>query len=307
MSRQPHLHLCEFDPQDYLCWKRRVDYDHGACDGALILLLGPAGAGKSHFWTEVLADRAVDVVGAVEAASAVAWNSYISLDGDEMREIHAGFREIQSQIQNRMAELMQIGESDEGYEQMPSECTDCQTASKALHEAMKPITARFKQHIISCGITESAPKGRNFSLPLTFSTPEAQEWFLQFSQAGYCVHAIVVLVAPYEVIARRVTERREQRATLQSMSRHKFDDALTQTMSLLQAVLSADSAQKLPAVPIGARLRVLLIDTSRSGSERLLADLDTVRVTDNAERAAWLERVSILLDNYKDKAKPETS
>ncbi|KAL3921723.1 MAG: hypothetical protein SGPRY_004806, partial [Prymnesium sp.] len=208
----------DFDLQsDYERWKKAVAYDGAACDSELILLLGSAGSGKSYFWAKATEGHATEVIGTEEAAKGIHWRSFVSLDGDSMRGVHASFCELQRELSSRCPDAHERESSHETATQ--SDLEKWRSESKELHEAMKPVTARFKQSIVRRGVQERAPKGRNFAVPLTFSTPDADELLKLFRDSQYHVCAILVLVAPFDVVIQRVTRRAENKSPLQEMPR----------------------------------------------------------------------------------------
>ncbi|KAL1504699.1 hypothetical protein AB1Y20_008478 [Prymnesium parvum] len=306
MAPRAPFHPAEMDPHtDYPQWKQRVRYDSSACDGELVLLLGPAGAGKSQFWTQALAGHVPQAPGSSVAAAAIDWSAFVSLDGDEMREIHAGFCARRRELgqQGSAAASTCGGHACNGTSSLQTSSQEAHGEwlhdCKQLHEAMKPVTARFKKLIISRGIVERAPRGRNFAVPLTFSTPDAYEWLAQFREAGYCVRVVVVLVAPFDVVTARVTQRAQRDAALQTMTRQKYDMAFSGIKEALNGALWGSQDSSALCVPSERGVRILVIDSSKDGVHRLLLDVDAHPDADASTRTAWLTTLQCILNDFE--------
>lgn len=273
----PNL-IRSYDESDNFKWREAVDYDAAGCDRELVLLLGPAGVGKSHFWRQIRQgeDRSEEKPSGTSGSTSVAgstsdaisfigqeqpsdshvpqgsqstssktsidWRQFVSLDGDVMRSIHSGYKDLLER-QRTIASSATSSPTDKNNTEVvevvdptrtesngtrtntasfPSPELDLRTISpNQIHETMKPLTAAFRKEIVERGIYE----GKNFALFLTFSTSEARDLLRKFSCVrdddrgdhasgrgyvsgpGYRIRAIVILTSPYSVISQRIDKR----------------------------------------------------------------------------------------------------
>ncbi|CAD7925164.1 unnamed protein product [Amoebophrya sp. A25] len=268
--------LRDFTSKEVADWKAEAGYGNAKCEKRAILLIGPAAAGKSYFRTTgssyqwrspssaststVVMPGSVDT--GTEAKSAASSSTgaakkchietpctskdesriifaalqppllkiseFVDLDGDAMRNVHA---EWSTRVKKKSG-----GARAEDHNQ-------------DLFEAMKPVVARLKDRTLKEGIRE----GRNFSLPLTFSTQANWDQVSLLQSADYRIARVLVFLAPFGEIQDRVALRGEVTGRKQSMSSAKYNQCLDGLLMI---------SEKFPDAP------VLIFNTSTKSSQQ---------------------------------------
>ncbi|CAD7928810.1 unnamed protein product [Amoebophrya sp. A120] len=107
----------DFTEDEGRAWKRAVAYNTARCSREAILLLGPAGGGKSAYRKEFLeSDQG---------------SQFVDFDGDLMRDVHGQWQE-------------EIAAKRGDHGEDPTR----------LFEAMKPVAAKFKEQMLAQAVAE---------------------------------------------------------------------------------------------------------------------------------------------------------
>ena len=247
-----------FSPDEEIRWKQSVHWDDIPTRRELILIVGPAAAGKTFLLDDSFSSQSghnhkllldahdtFDEDG--DRGASINLADFVVLDGDGMRE------------QRRLS-----------------------STTSQTHEAMKPVVAAFKRKIIQQGIEV----GKNFILPLTFSTdenweqlkhfgidcssaktmleangakytcPDPKNWgYLVRVDFSYTVRRMFCVLAPYEVLLDRIKDRGARTGRQQNFSVQKFDQTLDGIRRLLQH-LKVETAEGIRLIGSGGKFSV---------------------------------------------------
>ena len=276
-----------FSPDEETRWKQSVRWEDIPSQRTLVLIVGPAGAGKS-FLLESASKGEEPGRTLLRTFSRARTDATASFEqslggGDSTDFIGMGFK---------LADFVLL--DGDGMREQRRLSAPVENSS---HEAMKPVVAAFKRKMIQEGVG----LGKNFLLPLTFSTDENWEQLklfgidcatcasgrdttmLRSTSNSYMVRHIFLVLAPYEVLLDRIEQRGARTGRSQTMGREKFDQAIDGIRILLK------HPRMNPTFVYGIRLIHSGNEGAGAGSGRIIFDyrrgsLDEIDEVDDDDR-----------------------